>query len=83
MTEKAQVEQLKLLKEEMTVLSDKKTEIENRLPESVIYQNEDGTWTRFTKIDNLKELEEKGSIFRASITNRYTTKLETLKNQPK
>jgi hypothetical protein len=71
------------IKEKIENFSKQKTEIENSLPEKVIYQNSDGTWTRFSKIDNLLELEEKGSIFRASITNRYTTKVEMLKNQPK
>ena len=77
-----EVERLKQIKEQMALLSKEKEEIELKLDEKVIYQNEDGTWTRFTKIDNVEEL-KKGNFFRSTIVNRFTTKLETLKRKPK
>ena len=83
MTQHGAVEKFKLIKEKQAALSKEADEIINRLPDLVMYQNDDSTWTRFSKIDNLKELEEKGSFFRASSINRYTTKVETLKNKPK
>ena len=80
---KTKVERLKEIKEAFSKLSEEKKEIENGLPEQVIYENEDGTWTRWTRTDNLTELMEKGEIFRAAPISRYTTKLENLKNKPK
>ncbi len=67
------------------VLSKEKQDIIALFPDSakVTYQNDDGTYTRFTKIDNLEELKEKGFIYRAVDTYRFTTKLENLKNKPK
>jgi hypothetical protein len=77
------VERLKKIREEFETLSNEKKEIEESLPEQVIYQNPDSTWTRWTRTDNLKELKEKGEIFRAAPIGRYSTKLEVLKNKPK
>lgn len=77
------VERLKEIKSSIDSLSKERQEIENTLDDQIIYQNTDGTWTRFTKIDNIQELIEKGTMFRASSINRYTVKLETLKNKPK
>lgn len=82
-TEISLIEELKIIKSQIETLEQRKLEIEKFLPEKVIYQNEDATYTRFTRIDNLKELEEKGSIFRASICKRYTCRVENLKNKPK
>ena len=46
------LKQIKLLTAE---LSKEKEAIELELDEKIVYQNEDDTWTRFTKIDNIEE----------------------------
>ena len=80
---KNKVERLFAIKAEQKVLSEEKEKIVKELEDFHAYQNEDNTWTRFTKIDNIKELEEKGTVFRSSSIDRYTVKLEILKNIPK
>lgn len=80
---KNKVERLKQIKDEMDKLGDEKLKIEESLDDMVIYENGDGTWTRFTKIDNVEELKEGKTVFRSHPFNRYSTKLETLKNPPK
>jgi len=77
------VERLKEIKLEQDKLSNEYSEIVNKLEDFVAYENEDTTWTRFTKIDNLKELEEKSLVYRSNAFPRYSTKLEVLKNKPK
>lgn len=77
------VERLKQIKIEQEKLSNEQAEIVNKLGDILCYQNQDGTWTRFTKIDNIKELQEKGTVFRSNSFNRYSTKVEVLKNKPK
>ena len=64
---KNKVEELKQVKEQIDALYRKKEELEKEIDDLVIYQNEDGIWTRFMKTDTLKELEEKGTIFRTCI----------------
>lgn len=78
-----QVEQLKHIKIQIDDFYKIKANIENELPEQVVYQNADGTWTRFTKVDNLDELMEKGQIFRSHPISRFTSKIDILKNEPK
>ncbi len=80
---KEKVERLKAIKAQVEELSKEKKEIEDELGDFEAYENEDGTWTRFTKIDNLQELEKTGQIYRTAPINRYTVKLEILKNKPK
>jgi len=79
---KSRIERLKEIKFQIAELTKEKESLELELDSKVIYQNEDGTWTRFTKIDNVEEL-LKGTFFRSTAVSRYTTKLETLKNEPK
>jgi hypothetical protein len=43
--------------------------------------NEDGTWSRLTITDNMQTIEE--GFWQPVKVNRYSTKLETLKNKPK
>ena len=74
------LQEIKVASEE---LGTEKEKIVQELDDKVIFENSDGTWTRFTKIDTIKELEEKGTIFRSNPVNRFSTKLETLKNKPK
>jgi len=45
------------------------------------FQNEDGTWTRLTAVDNKEEIEE--GFFKTVRVDRFTVKIETLKNMPK
>jgi len=79
---KSKVERLKQIKEEISKLNDEKDKLEEITDDLVIYQNPDGTWTRFTKLDNIEEL-KKGTLFRSTSVGRYTTKIESLKNPPK
>ena len=77
------IERLKGIKAEQETLSLEQSEIIAQLGDMFCYQNSDGTWTRFTKIDNIKELQEKGTVYRANSFNRFSTKVEVLKNKPK
>lgn len=79
----ARVERIKAIKAEEELLRKERKALEETLPDQVIYPNPDGTWTRWTRTDNLTELLEKGEIFRAAPIGRYSTKLENLKNKPK
>ena len=81
--QKEAVEQLKKYKAELEVLKESRRELEESLPDILIYQNDDGTWTRYTRKDNLLELQEKGEVHRSVPFNRYMSKLESLKNKPK
>jgi len=80
---KEMVEQLIDIKNEIAKLSEQRDEIENVLPKLVIYKNTDGTWTRFKKTDNIKELENKGSVWGMYSVKRNQTKIDILKNKPK
>ena len=77
-----QIERLKEIKAHMNSLTLEKEAIESTLEDKVIYQNPDGTWTRFTKIDNIEEL-KKGEFYRSTRITQFTTKVEILKHQPK
>lgn len=81
--QKVLVEALKVIKQKADDLNTRKANIEKQLNNTVIYQNPDGTWTRFIKTDNIKELEEKGMFYRTNPVNRYTTEIKILKNPPK
>lgn len=80
---KEKIERLKQIKEQLKALYEEESQIEAELDNCVIYLNEDNTWTRFTKIDNIEELKKNSSIFRVSSIGRFTTKIENLKNPPK
>lgn len=80
---KDEIERLKEIGNEIDKLYKEKSKLVNGLPENFVYQNPDGTWTRFTKIDNLDELMEKGQIFRSHPITRFTSKIDILKNKPK
>lgn len=45
------------------------------------FQNEDGTWTRITSTDNKEAIEE--GFFKTVRVDRFSVKIETLKNMPK
>jgi len=78
------VELLKENKEKTEALYKERDDLEKRLPEKVIYQNEDGTWTRFTKTDNFKTIEEIGIVWKSTSFGRFSTKIDgSLKNEPK
>ena len=47
----------------------------------VVGLNEDGTWSRLTITDNLESIKE--GFWKSVKVERYSTKLETLKNKPK
>lgn len=77
------VEELKIIRSEIDNLVDKKKMIEALLPPLFVYQNEDGGWTRFTKVDNVTAMLAGLDVFRSSIFSRFTTKVEILKHEPK
>ena len=77
------VERLKALKEQIELLSKEKEQLELEVEDLVIYKNDDGTWTRFTKTDNIAELNNNGNFWKSTKVTRYSTKIETLKNPPK
>ena len=45
------------------------------------FQNADGTWTRMSVTDNVAKLDE--GFFKTVRVERYSLKIETLKNMPK
>lgn len=47
----------------------------------VIKQNDDGTWSRLTITDNVEAV--KTGFWKSVKVDRFSTKLETLKNKPK
>jgi hypothetical protein len=83
MSPKQACEKLKENKEKTEALYRERDYLEKRLPEKVIYQNEDGTWTRFTKTDNFKTIEETGIVWKSTSFGRFSTKFEDLKREPK
>lgn len=50
-------------------------------PVKLYRENENGTWNRFTITDNKENLDE--GFWKSIRVERYSTKLETLKNKPK
>jgi hypothetical protein len=92
---KNKIEKIKQIKSQIESLSEEKKAIEESLTleikenedgskyEYFSYQNEDGTYTRYTRIDNIEELKSKGQMYRNTPINRYTVKIENLKNLPK
>jgi len=46
-------------------------------------QNPDGTWTRVAVADNLAELTDKERLVKIQIIERYSVKIDVLKNMPK
>lgn len=80
---KPQVEKLLEIKEQIDKLYEQRRIIEESLPETVIFPNSDGTWTRSTKTDNVKELLENNVIYRINSVSKYTTDIRVLKNKPK
>jgi hypothetical protein len=78
------VERLRAIKAEMDVLSKEKLEIENSLPDLVIYKTEEEKpYIRFTKIDNIKELQEGRTVWKSAGVEKISTKIESLKHEPK
>lgn len=58
------------------------TEFPKQFPEGFCaFQNPDETWTRITVTDNAEKLDE--GFFKTVRVERYTLKIETLKNMPK
>lgn len=71
------------IKDTLDKLYEEQQAILEKIDEQIIEQNEDGTWTRFNKVDNVKALIETGSFFKATSVNRYSADIKTLKNKPK
>ena len=81
--EQNQVKELLTIKDTQTLLTEQRERLEEKLPLLVIFQNEDKTWTRFTKTDNINELIEKGSFWGMHKVPKFQTKVSILKNKPK
>jgi hypothetical protein len=77
------IKELISIEEQIKQLYEEKAEILENISDLVIYQNDDGTWTRFAKLDTVKEILEKGTIFRANSITKYSSKIDVLKNRPK
>ena len=77
------INELIRVKEDMVKLENLKKKLENQLPDLVCSQNTDKTWVRYKKVDNLQELESKGKVFHQSYFNRFTSKIDILKNMPR
>jgi hypothetical protein len=45
------------------------------------FQNPDGTWTRVTSVDNKEAIED--GFYKIVRVDRFSVKIETLKNMPK
>ena len=78
------VEELKKIKEELDALYEKKRTIEaNITSDLVMYENVDGTWTRFKRINQAELLFEKKLVFVPTYIEQYKTEIKVLKNPPK
>lgn len=71
------------IKNQLEDLYAEQQELLKTAPEQIVEQNEDGTWTRFNKVDNLKTLEAEGQFFKATSVTRYGADIRVLKNKPK
>lgn len=80
---KDKVERLKQIKEETDKLHEERRVLESEVDDLIIYQNEDGTWTRFTKTNNIEELQEGKTVWKSCGMEKFSTKIENLKNEPK
>lgn len=80
------IEKLVDLEKQITELFEEKTkllqEFSEEYPEKfACKQNEDGTWTRLTLSDNAEKIDE--GFWKTVRVERYSLKIETLKNMPK
>lgn len=80
------VKELLKIENQLTDLYKKKNELVAKFPQEfpqgfTAFQNEDGTWTRVSVADNAEKLNE--GFFKTVRVERYSLKIETLKNMPK
>lgn len=55
--------------------------VEQKIPRILFKQNQDGTWTRVKIIDNAERLND--GYYEFTKVERFSVKVETLKNKPK
>ena len=77
------IERLKQIKEEKALLQTEQEDIELNLTDLEIYENEDSTWTRFTRNNNIQDLYNGKTVWKSCGFSQYSTKIEILKNKPK
>lgn len=80
------IKELLQIENQLTELYKKKNELVSKFPQEfpqsfTAFQNEDGTWTRLSVIDNAEKLNE--GFFKTVRVERFNLKVETLKNMPK
>ena len=71
------------LKDKINKLKEEQLSIEKELPDLVIFENGDNTWTRYIKTDNKKELDENGGYWMSVNVKPYSSEIRVLKNKPK
>lgn len=71
------------LNDDIAKLSTERKELEATLPDLLVYQNIDKTWTRWSRTNNVDELTKKEKVFVGVYVDRLSTKIEVLKNEPK
>ena len=82
------LEKVKALKEEISAKYEELEKITNEIIKKHgigewLFENEDGTFTRFSTVDNLRSLEESGTIFKAASLKRFDLQIKELKRKPK
>ena len=77
------IERLKEIKIEQSKLSVEKADLVSKLNVFEAYQNDDGTWTRYTNVDRIEALKTEGKFLSIDYFDRFQTKIEILKNKPK
>lgn len=80
------VDSLIAIESQLTELYKQKNELVAQFPKEfpegfTAFQNPDGTWTRISVADNATKLDE--GFFKTVRVERYSLKIETLKNMPK
>lgn len=80
------IKELLQVENQLSELYKKKNDLVAKFPKAypqgfTAFQNEDGTWTRLSVTDNAEKINE--GFFKSIRVERFTLKVETLKNIPK
>lgn len=80
---KTKIERLIEIKKQKALLQEEQEKIEESLPDLEIITNEDGTWTRFSRVNNLEQLEEGKTVWKSCGFSKYSCEIKILKTLPK
>jgi hypothetical protein len=87
---KDQMVRLQMIKEKIDFLYDQQTELvkemlgsSEKFIDHIYIDGLDKPWMRITLTDNMNVFKENNAVFRMATINRYESKVEFLKNEPK